>query len=267
MIALGGASGLGLVGAAVRRVVDLALPNRCVGCRAVIGADGALCPACFARLDFIVPPLCRSCGIPLPSHGAAASVDLICAACSAHPPAFDSARAALVYGGLGRDIVLMLKHADRTDLAKVLAVWLARAGTPLLAQATLIVPVPLHPRRLAQRRFNQAGLLAQVLARTAHLPCMPDLLRRTRPTPSQGGFSAAGRRRNVQGAFGIAPRSAARVKRARVLLVDDVMTTGATLDACARVLRRAGADAVDAVVVARVLRADPDLDSPEDESI
>lgn len=257
---LGGALGLDLLGATARRVIDLALPNRCVGCRTVIGADGALCPSCFARLDFIVPPLCGHCGMPLPGGGTMAA-EAICAGCSAHPPVFAGARAALVYGGLSRDIVLMLKHGDRTDLAKPLAGWLARAGAPLLARADLIAPVPLHPRRLARRRFNQAGLLAQALARAAAVPCVPDLLRRTRATPSQGPFSASARQRNVQGAFGIAPRAGGRVKGARILMVDDVMTSGATLDACARALARAGAAAVDAVVVARVLRADPDLDS------
>ena len=252
------------VGAGLRRLVDLALPNRCVGCRRVIGADGALCPACFAHLDFITAPLCGRCGLPLPpvQGGAGAGEELSCGACLAQPPRFAAARAALVYGGLARDVVLMLKHADRTDLARPLAEWLRRAGAPLIDGADLVAPVPLHPRRLARRRYNQAGLLAQALVQQSGLPLAPDLLRRIRATPSQGHLNARQRHQNVRGAFAVRPRSAARLKGARVLLVDDVMTTGATLDACAAALLKAGAAAVDALVVARVVRADPDLEMP-----
>lgn len=136
-----------------------------------------------------------------------------------------------------------------------------RAGAPLLDRAQLIAPVPLHPRRLASRRYNQAGLLAQALAAQAPVPLAIDLLRRTRATPSQGHMGARQRRENVRGAFAVHPRAAARLRGVRVLLVDDVMTTGATLDACAAALIRAGAAAVDAVAVARVVRADPDLET------
>lgn len=265
-ISRGPSVGTGLAVAGLRRLLDLALPNRCVGCRVVIGSDGALCPACFARLDFIAAPMCGRCGLPLPTPPPD-SADLVCAGCAAAPPKFAGARAALVYGGLARDIVLMLKHADRTDLARPLAQWLLRAGAPLLDRADLIVPVPLHRRRLAMRRFNQAALLAQALGRAAKLPAAVDVLRRSRATPSQGHLSAALRRRNVRGAFVVNPRCARKLQGARVLLVDDVMTTGATLDACSAVLLRAGAAEVDAVVVARVMRADPDLENALPEGI
>lgn len=255
----------GMVGAGLRRLVDLALPNRCAGCRAVIGSDGVLCPACFARLDFITAPQCSRCGLPLPvdpqmPHGDGP----ICGGCLADPPRFGRARAALVYRGLARDIVLMLKHADRTDLVRPLARWLERAAGPLLAEADLLVPVPLHRSRLAMRRFNQAALLAQALGAAAHVPVAVDLLRRVRATPSQGHLSAAQRRRNVRGAFVVRPHDAARIAGARILLVDDVMTTGATLDACTLALTKAGAAAVDALAVARVMRADPTIDPATD---
>lgn len=265
-ISRGQSAGTGLAGAGLRRLLDLALPKRCVGCRVVIGSDGVLCPACFARLDFIAAPMCGCCGLPLPTTPVDGA-DLVCAGCAAAPPKFAGARAALVYGGLARDIVLMLKHADRTDLARPLAQWLLRAGAPLLDRADLLVPVPLHRGRLAKRRFNQAALLAQALGREAAMPAAVDLLRRARATPSQGHLSAALRRRNVRGAFVVNPRRTRMLQGANVLLVDDVMTTGATLDACTAVLRRAGAAQVDALVVARVLRADPDLENAPPEGI
>ena len=261
--------GATLLGAGLRRMADLALPNRCVGCRTVIGADGALCPTCFSLLTFIGAPHCDQCGLPLPIAPSGPPIEdrLICAGCAADAPKFQQSRAALAYGGLARDIVLMLKHADRSDLARPLAGLLARAGAPLLDRADLMAPVPLHRGRLFSRRYNQAGLLAQALSRSTGVPIAVDLLRRTRATPSQGHLSAAHRRRNVRGAFSLNPRTAARVADARILLIDDVMTTGATLDACASVLLRGGATAVDALVVARVLRADLDLDSGSQESI
>lgn len=253
---------LGMVGGALQRLVDLALPNRCVGCRAVIGADGALCPACFAQLDFISTPHCDRCGLPLPTHRADPGDDgvLNCAGCLASPPKFGRARAALVYRGLARDVVLMFKHADRTDLVRPLSQWLQRAAGPMLGEVDLIVPVPLHRTRLARRRFNQAALLVQSIGVAAQVPIAVDALRRVRATPSQGHLSASHRRRNVQGAFSVAARQRERVQGARVLLVDDVMTTGATLDACTIALSKAGAVSVDALAVARVLRVDPDAD-------
>ena len=251
-----------MVGEGLRRLADLALPNRCVGCRAVIGPDGALCPACFAQLDFISAPHCDRCGLPLPTHRAEPGDDgvVICAGCLASPPKFARARAALVYRGLARDIVLMFKHADRTDLVRPLSHWLARAAGPLLHEVDLIVPVPLHRSRLARRRFNQAALLSQALGAAAQVPVAVDALRRVRATPSQGHLSATHRRRNVRGAFDVAERYRERFQGARVLLVDDVMTTGATLDACSIALTKAGAVSVDALAVARVLRVDPDAE-------
>src|SRR5262249_27634825 len=144
---------------------------------------------------------------------------------------------------------------DRTEAAPTFGNWLARAGTELTADADLIVPVPLHRWRLLLRRYNQAGLLAQALGRAVQRPVAPDLLVRRRRTPSQGGPGRTGRRRNVAGAFAVRPRRAGLVEGRRVLLVDDVHTTGATLGECARVLRRAGAAAVDVLTLARVTLA------------
>jgi ComF family protein len=181
-------------------------------------------------------------------------LDMLCAGCIREPPAFDRARAALAYDDASRPLVLGLKHGDQTHAAPAYARWLQRAAGPLLAEADVIAPVPLHRWRLWHRRYNQAALLALALGRAGGVPVVPDLLVRRKRTPSQGGLNRTERRRNVRGAFVVRPGHAARVKGARVLLVDDVLTTGATVSECAKALRRAGAAAVDIAVLARVVR-------------
>ncbi len=167
---------------------------------------------------------------------------------------FARARAVLVYDDASRDLILGFKHADRTEAAPAFGRWLARAGGELVETADLIVPVPLHWTRFVTRRYNQAALLGRALARETTLPLVPDLLIRRRRTPSQGGLDFAGRARNVRGAFRLNPRLAGGVRGRRVLLVDDVYTTGATVSACARVLLRGGAAQVDVLTLARVVR-------------
>jgi ComF family protein len=181
--------------------------------------------------------------------------ELVCAACIARPPAFSRAQAVFRYD-TARDLVLRFKHADRTDYAPTFATWMRRAGADLIAATDVIVPVPLHRWRLLKRRYNQAAVLANALARQCDIETLPNLLTRTRATPSQGAMiSARARRRNVLGAFTVYPALKPRLKGKRVLLVDDVMTTGATLEACARALKRAGATEIFALTLARVVRA------------
>ena len=233
-----------------RALVDAVLPPRCLACRSAVEAQGSLCIDCWSGLDFIAGPVCAACGLPFAFEIGPGAV---CAACAARPPKFDRARAALVYGEKSRDLILGLKHGDRTEVAPALARWLARAGAQLIAEADLVAPVPLHRFRLLARRHNQAALIAAALP-GARGKLAPDLLIRRRRTPSQGGLSARERRRNVAGAFAVRPAWRPKLAGKRVLLVDDVHTTGATLEACARVLRRAGAAGVDALTVARVVR-------------
>ena len=236
----------------LQRLVDSMLPPRCINCRALVDRETALCAECWLLFDFLSPPVCVCCGFPFEYDPG--PPDTLCAACTARRPVFDRARAVLVYGELSRRLVLDFKHGDRTWPAPAFGRWLARAGAELVAEADLAVPVPLHRSRLYARRYNQAAMMALALGRETGLAVQPDLLTRRRPTPSQGRLSPSARRRNVRGAFAVRPGHAAGVEARRILLVDDVLTTGATAEECARTLLRAGASAVDVLTLARVVR-------------
>lgn len=231
-------------------LLDLALPPRCVGCGDRVDRTGLTCARCWSKLTFIAPPLCESCGAPFAQAGPAGQK---CPSCWAAPPGYDRARAALVYDEASRALILAFKHGDRLHGAPLFAGWAAQAGRDLLEDADLIAPVPLHRWRLLGRRYNQAALIAQGVARRAAVPHIPDLLERHRATPSQGALGATARKRNVAGAFRLNPRHADRVKGSRIVLVDDVLTSGATVSACARVLRRGGAARIDVITLARVV--------------
>lgn len=237
--------------AAVRRVVDLVLPPRCIGCGALVDAPGALCGTCWRGIDFITQPFCARCGLPF---GHDAGEGAICGECARNPPPYERARAAAVYDDASRALILAFKHADRTDAAKALGGWLARAGADILGDADAIVPVPLHRRRLLARRYNQSALLAQALSRATGVPCIVDGMVRTRATPSQGRMDRTRRERNVRGAFAIRKSRAAALKGRHVVLVDDVLTTGATVSSCTRALLRGGAARVSVLALARVTR-------------
>jgi len=233
-----------------RAIVDGVLPPRCLACGVTVGEPDALCSQCWASMTFFAPPWCAKCGLPFPHP---MGEDALCAACARNRPSWDRARAALRYDKHSRRLVLALKHGDRTHLAPALGRWMRRAGAELLDSADLIAPVPLHWTRLFARRFNQAGLLAHAIHAAGGPPVAPDWLIRRRRTPSQGRLGPTARARNVRGAFAL--RGGRSIKGKRIVIVDDVLTTGATVEECARVLRRAGAAFVGVLTLARALRA------------
>jgi ComF family protein len=232
-------------------LLDLLLPPHCPSCGEQVATQGTFCAACFGKLSFITAPLCTGCGLPFASRAFAGPLQL-CPACIEQPPAWRQARAGLLYNDAARGLILPLKYADRQENAAVLAAQMARAGAALLAQADLLVPVPLHRRRLLHRGFNQAALLAKALSKRSGVKSMPDVLRRVRATPALGEFSATSRTEIMAGAVAVRPHRAALVAGRRILLIDDVMTSGATASSCARVLLDAGAVHIDVLVAARV---------------
>ena len=235
------------------RLVDFILPPRCLGCGGEIARQGDVCAACWRGLTFIDGAMCRCCGLPFELAEVAG---MLCGPCLAEPPVFDRSRAALVYDEGSKALVLPFKHADRLDGAPAFARWMARAGHELLAQADIIAAVPLHRWRLLARRYNQAAVLALGLGQISGKPVIPDALIRIKRTPSQGGLNARARRENVRKAFCIHPAHAEAIKDRRVLLIDDVYTTGATLESASACLLEAGAKSVDALALARVVRAE-----------
>jgi ComF family protein len=234
-----------------RAALAFVYPPQCPISGEDVDAPGRVAPAAWARLTFVTEPLCAVCGLPFEVDPGS---DAVCAACLARPPVVARSRAALVYDEASRGLALSLKHGARTDMLDAFAVWMAQAARDLLAEADRLVPVPLHARRLRMRRFNQSALIARALAARTGLAFDPDTLARVRSTDSQAGKSARGRVSNVAGAFRVREGRLDAVRGQRVVLVDDVRTTGATLDAAAKALLRAGARRVDAVTLLRVVR-------------
>ena len=233
----------------VRYAVDLMLPPVCLACHEPLAAHAALCAQCWQRIDFIREPLCDRLGLPLPYGGGEVTLS---AAASRRTPDYGRARAVARFDGVMRDLVHRLKYSDHHELLDLFAPMLRGAGHELLARADCLVPVPLHPWRLWQRRFNQAAMLAERLSRITGLPAEHGALRRVKRTVSQVNLSWRERRRNVDAAFAVSPRWVERVQGRHVLLIDDVITTGATVEACARILKEAGACEVDVLALALV---------------
>ena len=239
---------------AARFALDLVLPPHCLICGILVDEPGTACVACWSTLRFLAPPWCAACGLPFEYDAGSGA---LCGACVRQPPTFARARAALAYDDSSRGPILGFKHGDRTESAAAFAGWMIRAGAELIPEADLLVPVPLHWTRLFIRRYNQAALLAQAIAAQAEIPCVPDALKRGRRTPPLGRLGPAERRRKLGRAFAVVPGRVPAIVDRRVLLIDDVLTTGETAAACARALLTAGARAVDVLTLARVVRPLP----------
>lgn len=233
-----------------RLAADAVWPPLCPITQTRVAVQGDLSAEAWRSLTFLSAPWCDICGRPFET---ATPEGALCGGCQASRPAFDHARAALAYDDASRLLVLGFKRGGRQDLAPRFAHWMARAGGPWLDDADVIAPTPLHYRRLVARRFNQAAELARALARRLACRYEPEALVRVRATRSQGGLSAYQRRRNVSGAFRVNERSRHRLETSKIVLIDDVVTTGATAEACARALKEAGAARVDVLALARRL--------------
>jgi ComF family protein len=235
----------------LRTALDVALPQLCAVCRTPVAGRG-LCPPCWSKLSFITRPYCERLGIPFvydPGPGIL-SMEAI-----ADPPVYHRARAAVRFDEISRALVHALKYGDRLDLAPMMGRWISYAGRELLAEADALVPVPLHWRRQWARRFNQSAMLAAAISAQSGVPVATHALKRVKATAQQVGLSRTERASNVQGAFKVPEEGRPAVARRRLVLVDDVLTSGATVEGCARALLRAGAANVDVLVFARV--ADP----------
>ncbi|MEO1538767.1 MAG: ComF family protein [Pseudomonadota bacterium] len=232
------------------RLTDLVYPPQCIACPNETDLPDGLCPACWREVQFITGPVCRFCAHPVAAEG------LACSDCHRTPPPWDDGHAATIYDGIARRIVLSLKHGDRTDLSGIAARWLARAAGPSLDTVDVIAPIPLHWTRLVRRRYNQSAELARALSTLSGRAVVPDLLSRSRATRSLKGLSREQRQQVLSDCIVATPARRDRIAGRHVLLVDDVLTSGATLSAATLALRAAGAQRVTILVLARVVRSE-----------
>ncbi len=234
------------------RAVDMILPPRCIISGEEVEVQGMISPAAWAGLNFISDPVCECCGFPF--EFGTEEAGRLCGPCLQDRPVFRSARAALKYDDASRDMILKFKHADQTHAVLAFVPWMGRAGQEILSQADVLVPVPLHRWRFLKRRYNQAALIAYALSRRSGVPCLPDAIERRRATPSQGHLRAGERKKNVRNAFAVPADRQDMVRGRSVVLIDDVYTTGATVNECAKSLLAAGAASVDILTLARVVK-------------
>ncbi len=231
--------------------IDAILPPRCVMTGEIVDQQGMISPKAWSNLGFITDPKCRTCGFPFEFEISDASE---CTSCLTFPPPYRSARAPLRYDDHSRDLILRFKHADQTHVVRAFVPWLRNAGQEMLGRADYIVPVPLHYWRLLKRRYNQAALIAQAISADTDIPWLPEGLKRIRSTMTQGHLNAKQRYKNVRRAFSVPEEIAPNIQGKAIVLVDDVFTTGATVNECTLALMGAGAAEVNILTLARVVR-------------
>ncbi|MCC6598127.1 MAG: ComF family protein [Alphaproteobacteria bacterium] len=232
--------------------IDAVLPPRCVVSGAEVDRQGVIAPDIWASLNFIAEPQCAACGGPFEFEIEAGG---LCAPCLVERPVYETARAALKYDDYSRGLILGFKHGDRTQAAPAFVPWMKAAGHKMLAQAECLIPVPLHRGRLLARRYNQSALIAQALSKNTGIPTFVDALERVRATPPQGHMNIKDRRRNARKAFAVNPKRAGLIAGKTIVLIDDVYTTGATVQECTRILLKSGAQAVHVLTLARVVKS------------
>ncbi|MEQ1789587.1 MAG: ComF family protein [Rickettsiales bacterium] len=233
------------------RILNLLFPPQCLNCDVRVPTHGTLCLPCWQQIGFISDPMCECCGLPFDYD---IGEHALCASCLQTRPAYGRARAAFRYDEHSRKLITRFKYADQTQLAKIYGTWLAKAGGEIIAQTDIIIPVPLHYWRFVHRRFNQSALLAQVVSRKTGLKYLPNGIKRTRHTTPQTGLTRKQREKNVKGAFIIPPRYAEKIKGRNILLIDDVITTGSTIEQCTKILLKAGAAQVNVLTLARTVK-------------
>ncbi|MDU9004266.1 ComF family protein [Sedimentitalea todarodis] len=238
--------------ARIQTAVSLLYPPRCLGCGDMVESDFGLCGTCWRETAFVGGTVCESCGVPLPGTGDGHRLE--CDDCMAHPHPWSHGRATLVYEGRARQMVLALKHGDRPEIARPAGRWMAHAARSILVPETVVVPVPLHWSRFLKRRYNQSALLAQSLAQELRIDVCPDLLRRTKRTAMLEGKTPEQRFATLEGAIQVNPDRKEKLQGRTALLIDDVMTTGATLSACTLACRANGAKDVRVLTLARVAK-------------
>lgn len=231
------------------KLLDFLLPPHCPICKKRTQSLHTLCPECFTSLRFITKPMCVKCGRPFEYQ---LNEELLCGSCLTKKVPFHKARAALVYDSFSKDLILPFKHADHIELAPLLTNFMEQAGSDLFPETDLLIAVPLHRYRLMKRKYNQAGILAKNLSKRIEKPYYPNVLYRSKYTQSQGHLHANERKRNVAKAFTV--KNPHLIKGKRILLIDDVMTSGATLNECAKMLKRNGAKQVSYLTLSRVLK-------------
>lgn len=237
---------------ALKTVIDFILPPRCIVTGDIVDNQGMLSPKAWTKLTFISDPQCQKCGIPFEfDDGNSQST---CMKCLDRPPAYHKARSALVYDDASRDLVLAFKHGDKTHYIMGFLPWLKRAGQELITDSDIVMPVPLHQIRLIQRRYNQAGIIARFLAKDCSKTLVLGGLERVRSTPPQGFMNATERQKNVRRAFAVSTKHKKAIQGKTILLIDDVLTTGATIEECTQTLMAAGAKAVNVLTLTRTIR-------------
>ena len=236
------------------QMIDFILPPRCIVTGEIVDQQGLLSPTAWRELNFIAKPQCVRCGIPFEFLDETEIQESICGGCMKYSPIYGMARSALVYDDASRDVVLGFKHGDQIHAAPCFVPWLERAGADILTQADFLVPIPLHRWRLLKRRFNQSAIIAQHLSKRTKIPFILNALERVRATPVQGYLQPKERKKNVKNAFAVPEGIIPKIRNKHIVLIDDVFTTGATVNECAKALLKNGAGTVDVLTLARVVK-------------